>query len=551
MALSLAPLAALNAATLNFNEERVDFPTMQVLPYSGGTVTSMNVLTPMLCALVTTNPPEFGANSYFNPAFGNLVFGPLSAQNTATPVAGVGSWSYTSNGLSVTSDPNLVCYGTNGSGVMRSSQGVFEDDFETLGFDAQIATRVIQLPTIDNGYVYKYYVDVNVPAMPATTVVSVREGYDKTLFDSATSYYCQASNATSCGTPARYENVAFTLPIPAGVELGIRYIVSRPLRPGVTSLPVTSVPVTIAALYLPPGMEKRLDNNVSASYGQLTDARPEIVTTGAAAALVSMTEGQSLTDVTFSLDDDTTETAGSLLGATATLTFNNTPFPVTADCGSATPITANPRVTRTCTVDVVTPAIDYATDASPGVYAPNVSAKLTIVATDARGQTTTVDLPIHVASADNDKPVFTVSSIAAPPAGGPDKTPTVTCSLASKGSPQCVGTYSDFLLDIAPGPEGATDELAAQTVALVPDTSTGRNGNIACALDSGSSQIFALSGGPRVTLAGDGKSGNVVYGLNGIEGAATCSVKLTDGGTLYPGQSAVTETKTFRIVVTP
>ena len=560
LALSVAPLVAVSAATLKFNEEQVDFPGMQVVPYLNGASTQVSVVSPLLCALLKPAPgiPDDGKNSYINPSFGNLVFGGVSTQvaNQQTPIPGVASWAYTPTGLSMVSDPALVCYGTSGSGVMRYSPGLFAEDFEQLGFDASITTRVIQLPTINNSYIYKYYVDVTIPVMSATQslVIAIRDGYDKSLFDSTSSFYCQAGNQslTDCATGAFYDNLNVTAVIPAGTGVGNRYIVQRPLKPGVTSLPTTSVPVTIAAVYLPDGFEKRVDNNVSASYGALTDARPEIVSTATTNALNTLTEGGSLTGVTFGLSDDTTETTGNLLTATATLTFNNTPFQTTVNCGSATPITANPRVTRTCTFDVVTPDIDYATDVAAGVYASGVTAKLTIVATDARGQTTSVDLPIHIASTDNDKPVFTISPTAAPPASGQDKTPTATCSLAFKGSPQCVGSFSDFLGDIAPAPEGATDELASQTVALVPDSSTGRGGNIACVLDAGSSQIFALSGGPRITLSGDGKSGAIAYGLGGTTtGAATCTVKLTDGGTFYTGQSAATESKSFRIVVTP
>lgn len=558
MALSLAPLAVVNAATLNLNEELVGFSGMQVLPYAGGTVTQLNAASPLLCALLRTGSAPLsaaeGANRYVNPVVGNLVFGAISAANTQAPIAGVSSWAYTSNGLSMLTDPSLVCYGTSANGVMRYSPGLFADDFQTLGFDASIVTRVVQLPTGDNGNIYKYYVDVTAPVISATqsVVIAIRDGYDKSLFDSGTSYYCNTAGQgqTTCSSSLVHENINVTETIPAGSGLSRRYIVIRPLKAG-ASLTPTSVPVTLAALYLPYGYEKRLDNNVAPTYGQITDALPEIVSGPLASSLLSMTEGGSLTGVTFGLDDDTTETSGNLLRATATLTFNNTPFDVPVNCGASTPITANPRVTRTCSLDVITPAIDYATDIASGTYAPGVTAKLTIVATDARGQTTTTELPIHVASADNDKPVFTVSSTVAPPAGGPNKTPTITCSLVVKGSPQCVGTFSDLLTDIGPGPEGATDELAAQTVALVQDTSTGRNGNIACALDSGSLQIFGLSGGPRVTLSGSGKEGGVVYGLSENQGAATCTVVLTDGGTFPPGQTAKTESKTFRIVVTP
>jgi hypothetical protein len=563
LALSLAPLAAINAATLNINEEKVDFPTMQVVPYAGGTSTQLGVQMPLLCALLRAPnqtpvpPPLEGANSYINPTFGNIVFGPVSptAANQQTPIPGVATWTYTSSGLSMLGDPSLICYGTSGNGVMRYSSGLFVDDFEPLGFDASIVSRVVQLPSINNGYVYKYYVDFAIPVLSQTNnvVIGLRDGYDKSLFDSTTSYYCTVATTTSteCNSTSIHDNLSVTVAIPAGNMVLGRYIVFRPLKAGVTSLPVTSSPVTIAALYLPDGYEKRVDNNVSATYGSLTDARPEIVASATTSALATLTEGGSLNGVTFGLDDDTTETTGNLLSAEATLTFNNVPFQTTVNCGSATPITASPRVTRTCSFDVVTPAIDYATDIALNTYAPGVSANLRIVATDPRGQTTTLDLPIHVRSLDNDKPVFGFSTRFAPPAAGPDKTPTVTCSQAVSDSPQCVGSISDFLVDIAPGPEGATDEVAAQTVALVPDTSTGRNGNIACVLDSGSAQIFGLNGGPRVTLTSGGKVGSIAYGLGKSQGSATCTVKITDGGTFYTGQSASNETKTFRIVVAP
>lgn len=555
LALSLAPLAAINAATLNINEEKVDFPSMLVVPYLSGTSTQLNVASPLLCASLTSGAPPTGANRYINPVFGNLVFGPVSAQNQATPVAGIGSWSYATSGLAMLGDPSLVCYGTSGNGVMRYSPGLFADDFESLGFDASIISRVIQLPSVDNGYVYKYYVDVTIPVMSATQnlVIAIRDGYDKSLFDSATSYYCQAGNQslTTCATGSYHDNVSITASIPAGTGVGNRYIVTRPLRAGVTSLPTTAVPVTLAAVFLPDGFEKNLSNNVSPTYGALTDARPEIVASAATSALATLTEGGSLTGVTFGLDDDTTETAGNLLGATATLTFNNTPFPVTVNCGSTAPITASPRVTRTCSFDVITPAIDYATDVAVGQYAPGVTAKLTIVATDARGQTTTVDLPIHVKSNDNDSPVFTISPTAAPPAAGPDKTPTITCSLARQKSPQCLGTIDDFIVDLASGPEGAADELAAQTATFVSDTSTGGGGNIACTLDSGSPQIFSPGRAPRLTDVGSGKI-NLAYVITTNLGASTCTVLTRDTGTFYTGQvAATTAPKPFRIIITP
>lgn len=556
LALSLAPLAAINAATLNINEEKVDFSGMQVLPYGSGTLTQVNAASPLLCALLSASGvPATGQNSYINASVGNLVYGPISAQNAQTPIPGLASWSYSSSGLSILGDPSLVCYGTSGNGVMRYSAGVFTDDFETVGFDASIVTRVVELPTINNGYIYKYYVDVTIPVMSQTqsVIIAIRDGYDKTLFDSSTSYYCRTANQslTDCVTGSTYDNMNIIAAIPAGAGVFNRYVVRRPLRSGVTSLPVTSSPITIAAVYLPDGFEKRLDNNVSASYGSLTDARPEIVASATTSALATLTEGGSLTGVTFGLDDDTTETTGNLLHAEATLTFNNVPLQTTVNCGSATPITASPRVTRTCSFDVITPAIDYATDIAANTYAPGITANLRIVATDARGQTTTLDLPIHVKSNDNDKPVFTISPTIAPPAAGPDKTPTITCSLAQMKSSQCIGQISDFIADVAPGPEGATDELAAQTASFVPNTSTGGGGNIACSLDQGSTQIlFSPGNAPRLTDIGSGKI-SLAYAITTNLGSATCTVAVRDAGTFYTGQTAATETKTFRIVIAP
>lgn len=547
--LGLAPFAAANAAALKFNDE--DAANITVMQASG-TTTLLQLATPVFCANIAE--PAIGGDKSLSARFGSFVFGAMNAASQQVALRGVAGWSYSPESLTVATDPNLICYVTGPNGVRRASLGIYSDNFEQAGFDPSIQTRVVQLPTINNGYLYRYYVDVTIPAIPgspATVPYAISDGFDGALFSASNSYYCegQGQNSPDCRGGATHNNLAVVATYQRQAGLSARYIVTRAMLPSVT-LPVSSSPVTAAALFLPEGFDPRLDNNVAPSYGALTDARPEINSSAAAAALATLTEGGNLTGVTVTLDDDTSETVGSLLGAAATLTFNNIDFPVTMNCGSTTPIPATPRVTRTCTFDVVTPDIDYATDVAAGVYAPGVTAKLRIVATDARQQTTTVDLNIHVASSDNDKPVFTISPLAVPDETS-GKMQTLTCSLANKGSVQCAGLVNEFLTGVAPAPVGATDEIAAQTAAFVQDTSTGRGGNIACTLDTDSPQIFGLTGAPKLTSSGGGAKVSLSYVLNEAQGSATCTVVVRDAGTFYTGQTASNETKQFRIKVTP
>ena len=80
-----------------------------------------------------------------------------------------------------------------------------------------------------------------------------------------------------------------------------------------------------------------------------------------------------------------------------------------------------------------------------GTYAPGVYANVIITATDARGQSSTTSLPLHVASSDNDAPVFQLSSIA-PPDEGNGNMATITCSLANTNTPACQGSFASALI---------------------------------------------------------------------------------------------------------
>lgn len=544
LALVAAPVSASLAGVLRVKDE--DPTTIMGLTLSN--VARVKTSLPTYCVSLN-GPAPASAQKTLDTQFGSFLFGPL-AGGQQQPWPGVQDLIYSQQtGLAVLGDDALSCYVTDSNGVRRRSAGLFTDNFEEPTYDASVTSRVIELPSSNNAYVYKYYVDVIIPVISATQSarIAITDGFDSNYFDAATSYWCQAGNMTltSCATGTTNNNLWINVTLAPGGAAYNRYIVTRPLKAGVTALPVSSEPITTAAIFLPAGVETRLDNNTSPTYGAISDERPEITTGSLGTTLAGMTEGGNPVAGSFTLSDDTNESAGQLLGAVVTATFNGVDTPVTVDCGSPTPILANPRVSRTCTFQLGLPNVDFAT-------APGVNAQLSIIAIDARSQQTTVNLPITVASADNDKPVFTVAPIAVPDVS---KVPTLACSLADKGSAVCGGALTNFITGIAPGPAGAVDELATQTAAFVPDTANGlRGGNIACVLEGGASppQLFALSGGPKLaTSPTDPTQASLSYALTGTTGSALCTVQVRDAGTFPSGQSAQTETKTFRITISP
>jgi len=107
-----------------------------------------------------------------------------------------------------------------------------------------------------------------------------------------------------------------------------------------------------------------------------------------------------------------------------------------------------------------------------------------------------------------------------------------------------------------PGPAAAFDELATQGTAVVnysnpQDAFT----NVQCNRQQ-QAQIFATNGGPIVTVS---SGASTVYDMNfvipGTPPAswvgAICMPTFTDVGPFPNGQSAVTSTSAFRLVVNP
>ena len=287
--------------------------------------------------------------------------------------------------------------------------------------------------------------------------------------------------------------------------------------------------------------EARLDNNVAAGFGAVSDADPVVNTAGTSFA--GFSEGGTLNGVSFAMSDDTAETAGNLLSASVIATFNGNAVPVSVNCGSTAPI--SPPVQRTCTFNVVSPSSNFATGGG-------VTASVQITITDPHGQHVSTTLPLTIASADNDAPVFTLSSTALPDAGNGNM-PTLFCSLSDFAGKGCTGSLTQFIAGLAPAPADAVDEIANQTANFVPDTSTGRSGNIACTLDAGSAQIFTANGAPQLSPIGPTTKLDLTYILNTVNaGSATCSIVMTDAasGGFPGGQVAQTVTQPFRIVVT-
>ena len=535
------------ATSIIFGDEDAATGTFQVTNQTS----TFTLLAPFLCADVGT-PLTHAANK-INPVFagvtpgsGNFQFGGVTA-GQQSPVGGLGSWNYSpSTGLSIVqSDPALVCYSLSASGTRKATPGLFVDDFELPQFDANITVRTVQLPNSDNSFVYRYYVDVNIPVLSPTVQVPVviRDGYDSSVFGAPVSgggsYFCAVSiGATSCGAnPITYNNVDVSQMLAANQQLHQRYIVSRQLKAGVTSLPVTSKPLVLGAVFLPTDLDTKLDNNVSAGFTGLSDFLPTITTTGT--NLSGLVEGSVLTNVSVAISDDTTESVGNLLNATVSIDFDgNVQQAANVNCGSTSP-QAGPGASRTCTFDVVPPDANFATDTAPGTYASGVTASVIITAVDARGQSVTTSLPLHVASSDNDAPVFDLSPLAQ--VNEISGYPTLSCSIASSNSPACLGVIADFVTGMKAAPAGAVDELGAQGafVAYLDGF------HLACTDPT----IFGLNGQPKYVFS----SGHVDldYNLTGAIGSALCYVTVADYGTYPSGQTQKDNSKVFQIVVTP
>lgn len=535
---------------VTFGDEDVASGVFQI----SNKITSFSLARPLVCGTVGTidsSSPYFEnkINAYVAgsiPANGSFLFGGGST-GVQQPLRGLGGWKFSpTQGLVIEQgDPTLVCYSLNIDGSRKPTSGLFSDTFDLPYADAGVAVRVVQLPTVDNNFIYRYYIDVNVPVLSPSVSVpfTIRDGYDSSVFaapgSSAGAGYCEvAIGVTTCQNsplPFQLTNLDKPLIISAGATYSKRFIVSRPLRSDVSNLPNTGRPLVLASVFTPNNLEDRLDNNVSSGFGSLSDFDPIVTTTGT--NLSGLSEGGILPGVTFSISDDTTETTGLLLDAQVKVDFNGLLVPTITNCGSSSPI-PGPGSSRTCTFDVVPPSANFATDVAAGTYASNVYANVVITATDPLGHATTRSLPLHIASSDNDAPTFTLSPSAVPDAANGNM-PTLDCNLSRNQSTACLGLVADIAANMKPGPNDAVDELASQSTWLAHLA----DGSLACTDYS----IFTSNGKPKYVI--NGSHVDLDYRLNTvIMGEATCNVTLADSG--YPsGQSLNELTKQIRIRV--
>lgn len=563
LALLVVILSVCFSSTALAGTPRLTFPllvddedpaTFSALSYVSGTA-KLTLTSPLLCANMGT---PVATAVQFKPYFGSFVFGPYVAGDVTDQgqaVVGVAAMNYGANGrqtISLLGDSSLVCYSLNASGVRKVSRDLFVGDFDTIDYDSRISVVVYDLPSFSNNYTYSYYVYVDIPTVNGPLRFVVRDGFDSSVFSrSVGQSWCltqSASPSTCSGTTGDFGsgNINYTINLSTGQSFSRRFIVHRSIVG--STLPTSANPLVIAALFSPPELqENKLDNNLAVGINTFGNLPPSF---SAVPDLAGLTEGHSLTTRSFVMQDDTAEGAGQLT-ATVRINYNGSNVDVTPSCvnsggytGTGTP------VIKTCSFDV-SPPTNFATSST-------VSASVTITAVDPLGISTTNVQPLTVTSGDNDPPLATLSSVAAPDASNGDM-PTLDCSVDDFGNgaagASCTGSLPGFITGVAPGPADAADELATQTAAFVSDTSTGRSGNIACPLDTGTSaSVFTLSGAPRLSSSSTAGSYDLVYTLNTVAtGSVTCTINIRDAqsGGFPTGQSAQTITRQFRIVVSP
>lgn len=538
------------SAPLSLRVADEDAVTATALKYNG-TLADVTLTTPLLCGNTAT---PVATAIQFKPHFGTFLFGTYDAGGNLTQsFRGVASFKFQLDSL-LDSDGTLVCYALSSNGVRKATLGLFIDGFDPPTYDSTVKLSVAQLPSADNSYVYKYFIDVSAPLVNAPSRFQLRDGFESAYFNPNAVNWCEAApDATACPGLTNSGHVMKDIVLSGGQSYSKRFIVLRALKDGLTSVPNDhNHPAVLAALFSPDSIaENRLDNNIGVGYGELSDLSPIIDTSGL--NLAGLTEGGSLQGVSFSVVDDTSENVG-LLSATVELDFNGAKVAAPANCVVNAP-PPGMLAKRTCTFDITTPNPDFATDGiNPGVYASGVSASVRITAHDGRGQISAASVPLHVASSDNDPPMFDLDATAAP-VDVETSLPTLTCNLGAPSDPACIGDLATFVQGVVPAPAGAVDELGYQGSAL--NLSAAPNGgNISCTLDQGSLQIFALNKSPKLTSSDGNHNYALDYSLSANPGGATCSVTARDGSNYpnntFPGaQLSKTTTKQFRVVVNP
>jgi len=609
--LSYAPASAVSLIPM---EEPVTplvtLPSVSYMKYDfNGSAYVQEPLTanPLLCG--TTSAPTTNQNLvspiYYSPnglpSATPFVFGAAPATPNTQAIAKGGSVSMLGSTMQLVGDPALVCYGLDANGVHGPTPGVMRDEFEgatyspTLQttFNSSVVLTVFHVPANSSDF-YGYTVDVSIAAAPVGANCGVNdcnfallEGFDSSVFATNSSAthpdegWCIGSAGSTACTTSTVEggiNINYStwpnsfLPhlVTGATPLSYRFVVKRYFAPGVTTLPASSAPLAIAALFSPFDMDENfIGDNVSAGYA---NSAPAVVQTDGtwttfSGKLGALAENADSGALTFNITDFDTPETGSTLKAAVTLNLAGLQVPVTPNCTLTSAQGATP-VNRTCTVDVNfadpnwwNASVDVAYQGQGNLFATDpggVGASASIVATDAAGKSSAaVSVPVHVQSKVNSAPVVSISAALLPTLADSFQAnaliPTYSCSTSANscGSRGFVDLFS--AVSAKPGPAAAFDELATQTTAVTPYTGAGANGgNVQCATESGS--IFPTNGNPLVQATALANTYDMNFFLNNpaTVGSSLCTVTITDQMAAFPaGESAQITAKQFRIVVNP
>lgn len=492
---------------------------------------------------VTLKPTNLGFEFGTVNVFGN----PVTLNDVRSFRYGVGSVANVE--VNKTAAPGtLGCFVTNSAGNrVNMFNGLFVEGFDTpavanctsASSDSCVAVRVASLTynSTLNQTVYEYFLDYHLPAGAAK--YRLRDGYNTTKFGVVTGW-CDTVNQASTQCVGNSTNTRTVDAQPIGSAAGPidgRIKVTRYSLTGITisDLQQTAGPLVLAALFPEAparSLEHNLGDNVSAGTATISDQSP-VFNQLPTQFQASKTTGMASTS--FTISDDTIETAGMLLNATASVRFGTLgSFQAAVNCGATTPIAGAP--TRTCSVSFVPPPgfINFAT-----ANRTIATADITIIATDSLNQSsTTLPIKLVVVSTSNSTPVYTANP--APVGSGVNAVSTLTCLFSAPG-PACAG-MNNFLTGVAPGPSDAQDELELQTASIL--TVPGPQGaNIACVGEGGADPATFFAGsfgsnpGPRILPSGIKGGYNLSYGLSGAAQpgqSVLCDVNIVDDGTPAP-----------------
>jgi len=596
-------------------------PVKPAFQYSFGTNPAVGLVTarPLLCANTAaptgTAPTAIDATYYsaagsIGPNYRPFVFGASATAPTVSALAyGATNVAYDGSRVQFGGDPldALVCYGLDDNGVHKLTRSLFVDGFEEPGSDglignSTVSVSVFHIPQSAGDY-YGYTIDVTIPPLPTGTDCNaldcnfaLREGFDSAVLNTAGGQWCLApAGAQSCAAPpppggtspkggninVDYSNfgtvVSLQAPIGAVPALHAHFVAYRYLAVGVNALPASGAPLVMAALFSPLDLlENKLDDNVATGNETLANLAPGVANdatfTTFSNSIKALQENTDSGSLTFNIADaDTPESAGNLLHAAVMLNLpNGIQVPLTADCGTTTPITSVP-VNRACTIDIPLDNATFwdaavsamyqgqfnnvATDTTNGIYANGVSANLQITVTDAQGKSSSLTNPmeVHIFSTKNDAPIVAFDAGLLPSLADPNDSgnlyPTYACSVTGGN---CGATFFIAMLNNAvtaqPGPAAAFDELALQTTVA---------NDLQCAADGGAVQTtFAFA--PVISLNSGSQTGyDIAFQFSNppLAGSVLCTITFADaqsGG--FPNGEAVANPNSapvFRIVVDP